>query len=93
MKYPKHGRIDVFSISDQIHADYYNHETLLSLFDTYVASIMNYYSEVYMGISNVTIYREKKTFVFFKSIPKVKMSIETNMIHCELRRLNMSIEE
>ena len=36
------GKKAVFSLSSKIQNDYFNTETLLSLFDTYVKSVANY---------------------------------------------------
>ena len=41
------GRKATFSLLSKINNDFYNVETLLSLFDTYVASIVNYGSEIW----------------------------------------------
>jgi hypothetical protein len=40
------GRKAVFSLCSKINEDYFNCETLLLLFDTYVSSILNYGCEV-----------------------------------------------
>jgi hypothetical protein len=41
------GRKAVFGLFNKIQDDCYNHETLLSLFDTYVKCILNYGCEVW----------------------------------------------
>jgi hypothetical protein len=41
------GKKAVFSLFSKIQDDYFNTETLLSLFDTYVKSIVNYGCEVW----------------------------------------------
>ena len=41
------GETAVFSLFSKIQDDYFNTETLLSLFDTYVKSIVNYGCEVW----------------------------------------------
>ena len=41
------GRKAVFSLCSKINEDLFNCETLLSLFDTYVSSILNYGCEVW----------------------------------------------
>ena len=89
-KLSEQGKKAVFSIFNKIHDDYYNPETLLSLFDTYVASILNYCSEIWGFHMAPNI--EKVHLYFLKRILKVKMSAVTNMIYCELGRLPMYIE-
>jgi hypothetical protein len=41
------GKKAVFSLFSKLQDDYFNTETLLSLFDTYVKSIVNYGCEVW----------------------------------------------
>jgi hypothetical protein len=56
----------VFSLFSKIQDDYFNTETLLSLFDTYVKSIVNYGCEVWGFHKGVDI--ETLHLSFLKSI-------------------------
>ena len=60
----------VFGLFDKIQDDCYNHETLLSLFDTYVKCILNYGCEVWGYHTAPDI--EKIHLYFHKRILKVK---------------------
>ena len=63
----------------------FNHMTLLTLFDTYVASIANYGSEIWGFHSAPDL--EKVHLDFCKSILGVKRSTPNPMVYCELGRL------
>ena len=89
-KLSEQGRKAVFSLFNKIQDDYYNQETLLSLFDTYVASILNYCCEVWSVHKAPEI--EKVHLYFLKRILKVKKSTVNNMLYCELGRLPLYIE-
>jgi hypothetical protein len=68
----------------------FNCETLLSLFDSYVSSILNYGSEVwgYHKADDV----EKVHISYLKRILKVRKSAVNYMVYCELGRFPMYIE-
>jgi hypothetical protein len=63
------GRKAVFSLFNKIQDDCYNHETFLSLFDTYVTCILNYGCEVWGYHTAPDI--EKVHLYFLKRILKV----------------------
>ena len=84
------GRKAVFNLCSKTHDDCYNCETLLSLFDTYVSSILNYSCEVWGNHRSDDI--EKVHLYFLKRILKVKKTAVNNMVYCELGRYPMFIE-
>jgi hypothetical protein len=63
-------KLAVFSLFSKIQDDYFNTETLLSLFDTYVNSIVNYGCEVWGFHKGVNI--ETLHLSFLKSIESEK---------------------
>lgn len=84
------GKKAVYSMFNKIQDDYYNHETLLTLFETYVASILNYGCEIWGFHKAPDI--ERVHLYFLKRILKVKKSTVNNMVYCELGRIPMCIE-
>ena len=84
------GRKAVFGLFNKIQDDCYNHETLLSLFDTYVTCILNYECEVWGYHTAPDI--EKVHIYFLKRILKVRKSTVNNMVYCELGRLPLYVE-
>ena len=89
-KLSEQGRKAIFCLFSKIHNDYYNHETLLSLYDTYVGSILNYGCELWGHHTAPDI--EKVHLYFLKRILKVRKSTINNMVYCELGRLPMYVE-
>lgn len=61
------------------HDDNYDHETVFSLFDTYVASILIYCSEIQGFHTAANL--EKDHLYFLKCIYKLKMSAVNNIIY------------
>ena len=84
------GRKAMFGLCSKIQDDCFNSETLLSLFDTYVSSILNYGCEVWGYHKAEAI--EKVHFTFLKRILKVRKSTVNYMVYCELGRFPMFIE-
>jgi hypothetical protein len=46
------GRKALFNLYSKIHDDCFNHETLMSLFDTYISSILSYGCETWGSLRN-----------------------------------------
>ena len=84
------GRKAVFNLFSKIQDDYFNTETLLSLFDTYIASIVNYGSEVWGFHKAPDI--ETLHLHFLKRIYKVKKSTTNYMVYFELGRVPLYIQ-
>ncbi|XP_071123308.1 uncharacterized protein [Mytilus edulis] len=84
------GRKALFSLYSKIYDDCFNHETMLSLFDTYVSSILNYSCEVWGHHKAENI--EKVHLSFLKRILKVKTTTVNYMVYSELGRYPLYIE-
>lgn len=84
------GRKALFSLYSKLQDDCFNFETMLSLFDTYVASILNYSCEVWGNHKCDDI--EQVQMKFLKRILKVNASTVNYMVYCELGRYPMFIE-
>ena len=80
----------MFNLYSKIYNDCFNVETLLSLFDTYISSILNYSCEVWGDHKASDI--EQVQLKFLKRILKVKTSTINYMVYCELGRFPMFIE-
>jgi hypothetical protein len=82
----------VFGLFDKIQDDCYNHETLLSLFDTYVKCILNYGCEVWGYHTAPDI--EKIHLYFLKRILKVRKSAEflTYLSYTSHTHLNIGLQ-
>jgi hypothetical protein len=78
------GKKAVFSLFSKIQDDYFNTETLLSLFDTYVKNIVNYGCEVWGFHKGVDI--ETLHLSFLKRVLKVRKSTSNYMIYFELEK-------
>ena len=83
------GKKAVFSLFSKIQDDYFNTETLLSLFDTYVKSIVNYGCEVWGFHKGVDI--ETLHLSFLKRVLKVRKSTSNYMVYFELGRFPLYI--
>jgi hypothetical protein len=79
------GEKAVFSLFSKIQDDYFDTETLLSLFDTYVKSIVNYGCEV-CGFHIETLHLS-----FLKRVLKVRKSTSNYMVYFELGRFPLYI--
>ena len=84
------GKKAVFNLFSKIQDDYFNTETLLSLFDTYIASIVNYGCEVWGSHKAPDI--ETVHLQFLKRILKVKNSTANYMVYFELGRLPLYVQ-
>lgn len=84
------GRNAVLNMYSKIKNDYYNYETLLSLFDTYVSCIINYGCEVWGSHKGEDI--EKVHLNFLKLTLKARKSTVNYMVYFELGRFPMYIE-
>ena len=82
-------KLAVFSLFSKIQDDYFNKETLLSLFDTYVNSIVNYGCEVWGFHKGVNI--ETLHLSFLKRVSKVRKSTSNYMVYFELGRFPLYI--
>jgi len=73
------GSKAVFSLCSEINEDFFNCETLLSLFDTYVSNILNYGCEVwgYDKADDV----EKVHFSYLKRILKVRCGVTGKLLN------------
>lgn len=83
------GRKCMFGILKLCNETYLNIETKLSIFDTYVSSVLNYGSEIWGFHSGDEIERVHTNFC--KRILKVKKCTSNFMVYSELGRLPMSI--
>ena len=79
------GEKTVFSLFSKIQDDCFNTETLLSLFDIYVKSIVNYGCEV-CGFHIETLHLS-----FLKRVLKVRKSTSNYMVYFELGRFPLYI--
>ena len=87
------GRKALFNLYSKFHDDCFNHvnhETLLSLFDTYVSCILNCGCEVWGPHRGEDI--EKVHLNFLKRTLKVRRSTVNFMIYFELERVSMYVE-
>jgi hypothetical protein len=75
------GRNALFNLYSKMHDDCFNHETLLSLFDTYVSCILNYGCEVWGSHKGEDI--EKIHLNFLKRTLKVRRSTVKFIIYFE----------
>jgi exonuclease III len=89
-KLSEQGRKAMFALLRNIKDLNLNIETQLSLFDTYVCSIMNYASEVWGHHTGAEI--EKVHTDFCKYIIKVRKSASHNMVYSELGRYPIYIK-
>lgn len=83
------GKKAMFSLYSKIKDESFNVETLLSLFDTYIASIVNYGCETWGYHKGLDI--ETLHLSFLKRILKVKNSTTNYMVYCELGRVPLYI--
>jgi hypothetical protein len=77
------GKKAVFILFSKIQDDYFNTETLLSLFDTSVKSIVNYGCEVWGGFHKC-VDIETLHLSFLKRVLKVRKSTSNYMVYFEL---------
>ena len=83
------GRKCVFGITKVCNENYLNTESKLSVFDTYVSSVLNYGSEIW-GFHNAKDIETVHT-KYCKQILKVKRNTPNFMVYCELGRLPMIV--
>ena len=81
------SRKALFNIYCKIHDDCFNHETLLSLFDTYISCILNYECEVWGSHQVEDI--EKVHLNFRKKTLKVRRSTVNFIIYFQMGRVCM----
>jgi hypothetical protein len=84
------SRKALFKLYSKIHDDCFNHETLLSLFDTYISCILNYECEVWGSHKVEDI--EKIHLNFLKRTLKVRRSTVNFIIYFEIGRVPMYVE-
>ena len=80
----------MFNLHSRIHDDCFNHETLMSLFDTYISSILSYRCETWGLHKGEDI--EKVHLNFLKRTLKVRRSAVNCMVYFELGRVPMYVE-
>ena len=83
------GKKALFYLYSKTHDDFFNVETLISLFDTYVTSIVNYGCEIWGYHKGPDI--ETLHLSFLKKILKVKKCTVNFMVYFELGRLPLYI--
>ena len=83
------GRKALFALFKHIKPYYFNHMTLLSLFDTYISSVLCYGSEIWGFHKAPDV--EKVHIDFCKRILNVKVSTPNVMIYYELGRYPMLV--
>ena len=81
------GRKALFNLYSKIHDDCFNHETLMSLLDTYVSCILSYGCEIWGSHKGDDI--EKVHLNFLKGTLKVRRSAVNAMVYFELGRVPM----
>jgi hypothetical protein len=84
------GRKELFNLHNKIHDDCFNHETLMSLFDTYISCILSYGCETWGSHKGEDI--EKVHLNFLKRNLKVRMSAVNFIVYFELGRVPMYVE-
>ena len=90
-EYPRdQGRKELFNLHKKIHDDCFNHETLMSLFDTYISCILSYGCETWGSHKGEVI--EKVHLNFLKRTLKVRRSAVNVTVYFELRRVPMYVE-
>ena len=85
------GRKALFNLYSKIHDDCFNHETLMSLFDTYISCILSYGCETWGSHKGEDI--EKVHLNFLKRTLKVRRSAVNFMVYFELGRVPVSYVE
>ena len=88
-KVAEQGRKAMFCLFSNIRQFSFNYATLLSLFDTYVSSILCYGSEIWGFHKAQDV--EKIHIDFCKRILNVKTSTPNVMVYCELGRFPMLV--
>ena len=84
------GRKALFNLYNKIHDDCFNHETLMSLFDTYISYILSYGCETWGSHKGEDI--EKVHINLLKRTLKVRRAAANVMVYFELRRVPMYVE-
>jgi hypothetical protein len=83
------GRKALFALSNKLKNHSFNVETQCSVFDTYVASILCYGSEIWGFHKAPDV--EKVHSRFCKNVLKVKKSTCNDLLYCELGRLPLAV--
>jgi hypothetical protein len=84
------GRKTLFAISSRLKKHDFNVETLCSVFDTYVCSVLLYGSELWVFYKSADV--EEVHLNFCKNVLGVGKKTSNNMVYFELGRLNCQDE-